>query len=311
MNAEVRPFRRDDAPQLADLVRAVEPEFLVTAPLLVHWHDSTPARAHLAAWVAEHDGEIVGAADAELDWTAAEPGVGRSWVGVREDSRQQGIGAALYDCVERHLREHGARKLRAHIHPDPAGQRFAAKRGFQEARRERLSRLDVRTADIAELEALEAEKLQDGLRVVPLRELLDRRRDLQALYDEAHRDMPSDDTIAPLDFDEWERETMANPLLDPDLSPTVLDGERPVAFAWLLVDREGRRGEHELTGTLREYRGRGLARLAKLAAIRLCREHGIDTLLTGNDAANAPMLAVNDRLGYRPTVVRIEVVKEL
>ena len=283
----------------------------MTAPLLVHWHETTPARAHLAAWVAERDGEIVAAADAELDWTAAEPGIGRSWLAVREDARRRGIGAALYDLVEAHLREHGARKLRTYVHPDPASLRFAAKRGFREARRERLSRLDVRTADISELESLEAEKLGEGFRVVTLRELLDRRRDLYALFDEAHRDMPSDETIAPLDFDEWQRETMANPLLDPDLSPTVLHGDRPVAFAWLLVDREGRRATHELTGTLRDYRGRWLARLAKLVAIRLCREHGIDPLLTGNDAANAPMLAINGRLGYRPTAVRVEVVKTL
>jgi RimJ/RimL family protein N-acetyltransferase len=146
---------------------------------------------------------------------------------------------------------------------------------------------------------------------VPLRDLRDRTRELHALWEEAAKDIPSDDEHGDIDFDEWQRETMGNPLLDLDASMTVLDGERPVAFAWLLIDREGGRGEHDLTGTLRAYRGRGLARLAKLAGIRWCRENDIRTLLTGNDAENAPMLAVNDRLGYRPTVFHVEFAREI
>ena len=64
-----------------------------------------------------------------------------------------------------------------------------------------------------------------------------------------------------------------------------------------------------MTGTLRAYRGRGLARLAKLAGIRWCAENGVHTLLTANDSQNAPMLAINERLGYRPNLVREEYSK--
>jgi RimJ/RimL family protein N-acetyltransferase len=91
----------------------------------------------------------------------------------------------------------------------------------------------------------------------------------------------------------------------------VLEGDDVVSFAWLELDREGGRGHHELTGTLRAYRGRGLATLAKVAAVRWCAANGIRELLTANDVDNAPMLAINERLGYRPTTVSTDLEKRL
>jgi GNAT superfamily N-acetyltransferase len=303
--SELRPFRDDDAPGVADLVRRVVPQFLANREVLLHWIHKAPERAHTRLWIAEEDGGLAGFAWTDFKWWAAEPGIGGTFLIVRPESRRRGHGAALYDEAERHLREHGAWKLEAHV-TDDDGRRFAERRGYREARRERLSQLEVDDADLSELPALEEQKAAEGFRLVPLRDLRDRTRELHALWEEAAKDIPSDDPHGDIDFDEWQRETMANPLLDLDGSVTVVHGERPVAFAWLLVDREGARGEHDLTGTLRAYRGRGLARLAKLAAIRWCRENGIRRLTTGNDAENAPMLAINDRLGYRPTVFHIE-----
>ena len=54
-----------------------------------------------------------------------------------------------------------------------------------------------------------------------------------------------------------------------------------------------------MTGTLRAYRGRGLAKLAKAATIRWAREDGLRRIVTENDAENAAMIAVNEWLGYR------------
>ncbi|HYY75913.1 MAG TPA: GNAT family N-acetyltransferase, partial [Gaiellaceae bacterium] len=67
----------------------------------------------------------------------------------------------------------------------------------------------------------------------------------------------------------------------------------------------------EMTGTLREFRRRGLARLAKLATIRWAGENGITAIYTGNDTQNQPMLALNDDLGFEPSIVYQDFVKEL
>jgi RimJ/RimL family protein N-acetyltransferase len=55
-----------------------------------------------------------------------------------------------------------------------------------------------------------------------------------------------------------------------------------------------------MTGTRADLRRRGLARLAKLATIAWAREHGFAAIQTSTDGENAPMLALNESLGYRP-----------
>jgi RimJ/RimL family protein N-acetyltransferase len=55
-----------------------------------------------------------------------------------------------------------------------------------------------------------------------------------------------------------------------------------------------------MTAVDRAWRGRGLATTMKLATIAWAIEHGLTALETGNDEANAPMRAVNARLGYQP-----------
>jgi RimJ/RimL family protein N-acetyltransferase len=64
------------------------------------------------------------------------------------------------------------------------------------------------------------------------------------------------------------------------------------------------------TATGREYRGRGLALAVKLASTRWAAENGITQLVTTNDETNAPMLAINRRLGYRPAGRRVEYLAE-
>src|SRR5262249_12818142 len=88
--------------------------------------------------------------------------------------------------------------------------------------------------------------------------------------------------------------------LDLDGSFVVLAGEEPVSLAWLVVDRAQGLAGNQMTGTLREHRHRGLARLAKLATIRWAVASGIRRIGTGNDSTNRDMLALNEHLGYQP-----------
>jgi GNAT superfamily N-acetyltransferase len=54
------------------------------------------------------------------------------------------------------------------------------------------------------------------------------------------------------------------------------------------------------TGVLREYRGRGLAQALKVQTILLAKKEGMRYIRTHNDSNNAPMLAINRKLGYKP-----------
>ena len=174
-----------------------------------------------------------------------------------------------------------------------------------------MAYLDPREADLSGLEQLERERATEGFRLVPLRELRGRSAELYALDAATMRDIPADQPAAHVGYDEWVVELLRDPDLDDDGSFVVLHGDRPVSFAWLRADRESGRALNEMTGTLAEYRGRGLARLVKLATVRWAAENGITEILTANDRENSPMLALNRSLGYRPLVTETTYAREL
>jgi GNAT superfamily N-acetyltransferase len=303
--AEIRPYRRDDADALMPFFRELWPEVVVTPPGLVHFIEGQPERAAMRAWVVDAGGEIVGFANARMRWALEEEGIAGLWAGVFSPHRRRGIGAALYELAEQHLRDRGAHRLESTIREDDEeGRTFAERRGYTETRREQYWSLDVGSTEAA------SPVPPEGIAIVHLADFLDRERELFELYALAERDMPDDHTHA-MQYDEWQQETLGNPELDPELSAVVLVGGKPASFAWLVSDREGRRSANEMTGTAPEFRRRGLARLAKEATIHWAVEAGIRTIVTSNDTANNDMLALNEHLGYRPTIVRIAVAKDL
>jgi RimJ/RimL family protein N-acetyltransferase len=87
-------------------------------------------------------------------------------------------------------------------------------------------------------------------------------------------------------------------------------GRKPVTYAALSVDPGTRRDRNEGTATAAAHHGLGLATLAKLAQLRWAAANGIDQVVTDNDERNAPILAINRRLGYEPFTERRGYLKE-
>jgi GNAT superfamily N-acetyltransferase len=140
--------------------------------------------------------------------------------------------------------------------------------------------------------------------VASLAEVRDREDELYELYATASADIPEDDPEDAISEEDFRGHVLGDPELSPEGSAVVVEGGRPVALAFVLVDPEQGVGINEMTATLRDYRGRGLARLAKLATMRWARDNGLRELATEVDDRNVPMLAVNREVGYRRTHTR-------
>jgi GNAT superfamily N-acetyltransferase len=294
-SAAIRRFEAEDAAQAAQLLSIIAPASLETAEWLVWRQSSEPERARRRSWVALEGGDVVGFTTAYFQWFGGEAAKGRIWAGVREDRRQRGIGTSLWNTAVEHV--HGARKHTVELDDDPAGLAFVERRGFTQYEAEVISRLDPRTCRLTQ-------KPHEGLRVVPLRVVLDRDQELFGFYGQAGG-IPPGDPGNRVTLEEWRRFILGNPLLDDEASVVVVDTDAQiVALSWLLIDHVRRRAENEWTATLPRLRGRGLARLAKLASIRWAAEHGIAEIVTGNDPDNLPMREVNRRLGYRELFLR-------
>jgi ribosomal protein S18 acetylase RimI-like enzyme len=291
----IRPFRSADAEPAALLLAVLSPASVQTAESLRYRQASEPERARRQSWVAVEGEDLVGFGTAYFQWFGGEQGKGRIWVGVSEDRRRRGTGTALWGTAVAHLA--GAEKLTVEVDDDPGALRFVEKRGFRQYDSEVISRLDPRRCTLAP-------NPHSGFRVFSLAQARHRERELFEFYGAAGG-IPAGDPLNRVTLEEWRRFILANPLLDDETSVVVEDPEgRIVSLSWLLVDRRGRRAENEWTATLPQLRGRGLARLAKLASIGRGVEHGLTEILTGNDPDNSPMRELNRRLGYQELFVR-------
>jgi GNAT superfamily N-acetyltransferase len=128
------------------------------------------------------------------------------------------------------------------------------------------------------------------------------RRKLYTLEMEARTDIPVLDTegFEPEPFEVWSEDLERKELAAIELAEA--EGE------WVGMCLGTTWG---FTGVRQGYRGRGVATALKVRAIRAARERGVQVLETENAARNAPMLAINRKLGYEFGTPEVEWVRWL
>jgi GNAT superfamily N-acetyltransferase len=292
-----------DGPGTVALLCETNPWFVFRLDAWLWWQERIPERAQYRSWTAELDGEVVGRAEAGVNWWGGEDASAFAGVLVREPWGGHGLGTRLADIAEAHVQTLGRPRLLVDFLESERGARFALARGYRLLRAETLSAIDPRAADVS---GLDRQPL--GITVVAAPQVP--AEELWRIDVEASVDVPLSDPLAEMPFDEW-LTFWDSPRTAKDGSFAVLDEGRVVAATLISVDLESGRAVNNFTGTLRSHRRRGLATLAKLASIRWAAEQGIVSIATTNDERNAPMLAINRKLGYEPVARIVEYGREL
>jgi GNAT superfamily N-acetyltransferase len=305
----IRPFRADDGDAVARLLAENPIPEGVTGDGIRHWVASQPERARAGVWVAEAAQGVVGWARARLRWATSAEGVGEVAGFVSPPKRRQGVGAALYDQAHAHLLAVGARVLESWSNDEESGN-FLRERGFRGIRTGELLRLELAWADLSGLEGLRAAKAADGYELVPLAAVADRPEELHAVDAEATSDVPGTYREDDFRLEDWLVETFAHPQLTREGSFVIVAAGRPVAYALVHLDPSSGIAANDMTGTHRDHRRRGLARLAKLASLAWVRSEGYEQIITGCDQDNAGMLHLNRSLGYRRMGIETEYLLE-
>lgn len=307
MTSTVRAFRHEDAEAIAAIRRAAVPHLVCTAEALVWQVAAAPAGQRRRWLVAERaDGTLAGCVDVGLVAGSSVPGQGFLNAAVVPGLRGAGTGSALVAAGEAYLSGVGATHAYSWVSDDAGCSRFAEAHGYTRTRLARFLGLDLSRAPLPAL----PDPLPEGLE---LRPAADFAGDLRPLYEadvECSADEPGDVPTGRIPYEEWLRLNWSRPDWDAGLSTVGLIGGEVAAYSVAQTDGVDRYWSG-MTGTRRAFRGRGLARLVKLDALRRARAAGYAHAFTGNDAGNAPMLAVNQRLGYAEAATEWRCVKRL
>jgi GNAT superfamily N-acetyltransferase len=225
-------------------------------------------------------------------------------VTVDPTRERRGIGTHLYDEALRFARSNGATRLDSDVQEAlPQGLRFACARGFRVDRHLFESVLEVGRFDETPFADLRA---PEGIRLTSMAEMGDNeeaRRSLWALEMALNQDVPGYATQGwHVPYDRYCQMVFEEPWYRADTQLLALDGDLWVGMAALRLGEESgvRYMYHNMTGVVASHRRRHIALALKLEAIRCARRYGVTELRTDNDSENAPMVAINRKLGYQP-----------
>ncbi|MGH3003831.1 MAG: GNAT family N-acetyltransferase [Gaiellaceae bacterium] len=169
---------------------------------------------------------------------------------------------------------------------------FLERRGFEQVRHYAISELDVAAAPDPDPPSI-------PLTTFALRP--DLAGQLYEIAREAYPDQPGREETRLPALEGW-RSWGLDPH-PPDACFVAVEAGRALGYGYLELDGEA--GRHGFTGVRREARGRGIAGAIKRAQIAWAKREGLRMLRTANELRLPQMLALNQRLGYRPLSTEI------
>ena len=297
-NPNIRDFQASDVPEIVRVQHAavpfqpwsvaeIERDLAKLEPKLqYHWR------------IAERNGALVGFSRFARNAASYHDQKFLLDMCVHPDQQAQGIGKALYSATLAASQTFNPISLRSQVREsDARGLRFAQDRNFLETKRDFESTLELASFDFAAFER----PLPEGIELKNFSDLDSPafRRHFHEVFSIVRLDTPRAETPTPLTFEFFETNVVDDPELIPEVFVFAMKDSQILGFTG------GYRGANPgwvdqwLTAVTREARGQGLATAIKVHSLRAALKLGFRTVRTDNDTRNAPMLAVNDKLGYQ------------
>lgn len=277
-------------------------------PTLDHVHGyltTAGLDSHHLLWVATSGDDVTGVARLQLFDGSGRAHLGQFTIDVHPDHRRRGIGSRLLDTVARAARAEERRSLVVEASSDTPGVAFLETKGFACVLSLSLLLLSVHDAgDVAEIVHAEhpGYRLSRWLGVVP-NELAE----TFAIAKSAMGDMPTGD----MDYGttKWDTDRVRDMAEvvekrgDTLLTVAALHGNTIAGFTELVIPiGDSSRALQFDTAVVPEHRGSGLGLWVKAAMLDWLRAEwpAVREIETDNAEDNDHMLAVNERLGFRP-----------
>ncbi len=301
-----RPANLDDAALAADLTTAAyppEPE----DPLVTRYR-----------WAHPRDGWSFGRFIAYMDaqpiayvWWAHGPWdlvpEGHCDIGADIDQSKQSeeVLNVVWEWIAEQAAADGARIIHAYVAEDEPNVLAALNRlGYERARSEKVWQLDLKKHGrrlLTEAGAARDKMKNEDIELLPVAKWPGPQtlRGLHLLNEVTVQDVPVSQPILPQSFENF-MDRMSAPNLPHDRLWLARHGDRPVAMSFLRFPPVRGNVWTGYTCSHPDYRGRGIARAVKLQSLAQAVELGIPFVRTANDSENAPMLHINETLGYDP-----------
>ena len=299
----IRPVEPKDYAYIAPLWNAVYENDNYTPEEFAYLDSVYEPPCKFARFVAELDGEIIGACNYAQHAGMYHPQKFLTNIFVYPDKRSQGVGTQLYDFLAAQLDAFNPLSLSAQVREDDAvALAFAAKRGFEETKRDWEAVIDPAEFDAAPYAGLEPKFAAEGITLTSFADwgvTPERENMFFDFFARARLDVPSSEPRTPYTFELFRKTFLDAPDFFSEGVFFALDGGDITGMTMLWRSESTSDLYTGLTAVDRNYRGRGLATALKVRALKFAAERGCRKVLTDNDTTNVEMIAVNDKLGFK------------
>jgi GNAT superfamily N-acetyltransferase len=290
-----------DYVRIAELMNTVDPEPVTAETLHERERNLPPGRIEQRLVAVDRLDEVVGVVSSGRNpWM--KPGHFWQWLIVDSAARRQGIGTLLYNMARQFLREQEATEIEIEVRESsPTGLHFAQQRGFTVDKLSFESSLDLSHFDEAPFSSVIEEVEASGIRFFTMEDVGNTLEAQQRLYEINRRfaaDNPGNDgTFA--SFEQFQNVVLQATWFRADGQIIAADGDAWIGMSALGYFEHSHSGYNMFTGVDRAYRGRHIALALKLLVIRCALKYGATHIRTNNNSNNAPMFAINRKLGYQ------------
>lgn len=308
----IRSSEPADYEFIANLLTIARPELPVTPDMLRYRDSVRPPHCVHRVWIAQEAGVQVGMA--QITQYADLYDAHALWVSiiVHPDHRTRGIGTALAETLHSIVEQMAlVQRLQTTIREDRIpGLHFAQKLGFAARSRRFDSVLDISTFDF-DANPARAHLPEHGIEIMSMTELLrdpDRDRKFYDLYWLLDSDVPIDEPITRLSFEDFRAQVIDNPSFLHDGTFVAVNAAHEYIGTVALFSDGGDSVDVDLTGTRADYRGRGIATMLKIYGIHWAQRQQFRYMTVTNDEYNAGMLHINARLGFvrQPALITLQ-----
>lgn len=299
---EIRPIREGDIAAVTEIINAIE------AP----WQ-TTEAEVRQEDRDILTNGGVVKHYVVVAEGTVAAHGVLRAREGanrrqefalelrVHPDRQRQGVGGILWRQLEQELAALHPTRVRIWVRERyPEALQFAGHRGGTEVSRSGIWTLDVAGAHMELMLSAMEWAAAGGVVITTLAEERNADpeclRELHALRIAVDADIPSMEAYPVVSFDDFEREADA---VLPGGFLVARIGDEYVGLTCLHRSASNPRElQQSITGVRSDCRNLGIATALKARGILFARSEGYERIVTYVDSTNAPMAALNKKLGF-------------
>ena len=312
-----RPATPDDAAFAADVMSAVSPETPWDPVSLRYWWSQPDEFQEVVRFIVLRGETPVGFAQIDHARWDVQP---ERYASIRGDliltDRQRDSLSALLAAMEERSIADGARILRVSANEgDTLRIGVIEGRGYREDRRQKQWELDLgpnRERILAMTTESRARMRREGVQILTL--ALDQDPDaiekVWHLSEEAGDDVPTTVPRIPEAMAAYTRWVNA-PETHRDRFWIARLGDEVVGVSVLGYPPVRGVVTTEWTTTARSVRGRGIARALKCETLAQALALGVDKVHTGNDAANEPILHINETMGYHLLRSRINYLRSV